>query len=329
MPIEKIDHGWGHQHPVKQMENQIVDSYLAPLLLDPRRTLIINSTWYSERIHEQVRQRLEQQPPDRLILVSLLDAAIVRPQQFDDLIQDIRCMGAYAGPDYVDFWCLVVAQHMVLPDLDLTATHNIDTAFMCLNRKPHWHRVRLFDQIEAAGLLDQGLVSLGGTDGQAQHLLAQDAGSCDLAPNAGTEQTGILNDIMSLGHVSNWCRHFLNVVTETQFDVSGTMFITEKTYKAILGLRPFLIYASDGGRRLLEQLGFKPYVEDFRDITDLDLSLPENMVPFLCKLAETGPAYWRTKLLDLSPKMSYNKQRFYQHVIEQKLKIQRGIQCQI
>jgi hypothetical protein len=42
--------------------------------------------------------------------------------------------------------------------------------------------------------------------------LMVDAGQSTLAPNGGPEQHGIANDIMSLGHPTNWNRHFINIV---------------------------------------------------------------------------------------------------------------------
>jgi len=198
-----------------------------------------------------------------------------------------------------------------------------------LNRKPHWHRVRLYQQLESAGILEQGIVSLGGEGGQPVKLLNVDQGESDAAPNPGPEQYGISNDIFSLGHSSNWKRHFLNAVTETVFDINSNIFVSEKIFKPILGMKPFLIYDSDGAVSWLEHRGFVSYVDDFRDITDLDLRRPESMAPFLSVLCQQGSAYWQQKFLDLSDKISYNKQQFYRYVDQLKQKITKGIQCQI
>jgi len=214
---------------------------------------------------------------------------------------------------------------MTLPGVNLLDERTIDTAYMCLNRKPHWHRLRLYDQLSALGLLDRGLVSMGGDTGQPRRLLTLDSGGSDLAPNGGTGQNGIANEIVSLGHGHNWQRHLLNIVTETQWDVSGTTFVTEKIYKPILGLRPFLVYARDGARDWLLSNGFAPYLEDFTDVTDLDLGQPDNMAPFLAVLADQGPVYWQEKMLDLRDKIAYNRQQFDRHVANQKRKIERGI----
>lgn len=329
MIVDTIDQGWGPEHPLKQMEMEIVDRYIRAYREDSSRTIVINSVWYSQDLHEKVRARLKHDPPDRVILISLLDPPIARPDQFRDIVNDVRCVGYYPGPDYIDFCCLMVEEHMVLPDIDLLDESAVDTAFMCLNRKPHWHRVRLFEDMQANDLLDRGLVSMGGADGLARRLLPTDAGSSDLAPNGGPEQHGIANDIMSLGHPNNWRRHLLNVVTETVYDVSANLFITEKTYKVIMGLRPFLIYAPDGGQRCLDAHGFQSYIRDFSDITDLDLGQPDNIVPFLRCLTAQNSTYWQHKLVALREKILYNRNQFDRHVADQRAKISQGIACQI
>lgn len=325
MIIETIDQGWGPEHPLKRMEMTIVDRYLRPYREDASRTVVINSTWFDGDLNQQLQERFIRECPDRIVLVSMLDAAIARPNMFLDLGCEVRAVGYYAGPDWIDFWSLVVDDHMRLPGINLLDDSEMDRAFMCLNRKPHWHRVQLFRAMESGGLLDHGLVSLGGDNGQATRLLDQDSGGSDLAPNGGTQQNGIANDIVSLGHASNWQRHFLNVVTETEFNVSATTFVTEKIYKPILGLRPFLVYSPDGAVPWLKSQGFETFTHDFQDITDSDPSNPQSVVPFLQDLVQAGPVYWRKKNLALRDKISYNRMQFDRHVANQRQKIERGI----
>lgn len=322
---ENIDQGWGPEHPLKQMEIEIVDRYLTPFRQDNKCCVVINSTWFDGDLNRRLQQKFAQSSPDRIVLVSMLDAAIAQPHMFDYVGCEVRAVGYYAGPDWIDYWSLVVDRHMRLPGINLLDEQLIDTAFMCLNRKPHWHRLQLYKDLESLRLLDQGLISLGGNDGQAVRLLSVDSGGSDLAPNGSADQNGIANDIVSLGHGRNWQRHFLNVVTETQYDVSGTTFVTEKIYKPILGMRPFLVYAADGAKDWLLAHGFQSFINDFRDITDLALDQPANLAPFLQTLVQQGPRYWRKKIIDLRDKISYNRSQFDRHVASQHTKIERGI----
>ena len=327
MIVETIDQGWGTEHPLKQMEMEIVNRYLHPYRKDASRTVIINSTWYDDRLHAQLQQRFKRDPPDRIVLISMLDSAICQPHMFANFGCEVRGVGYYPGTDWIDYWSVVVDRHMTLPGINLLDEGQIDRAFMCLNRKPHWHRARLYRQMLQAGIVDEGLVSMGGDSGRAQRLLPQDSGTSNLAPNGGPEQTGIANDIVTLGHATNWQRHFINIVTETQYDVSGTTFVTEKIYKPMLGLRPFLVYAPDGACAWLEDQGFQNFTHDFCDMTDLALSQPDNLVPFLHQLVLQGPCYWQHKLLALREKILHNRLQFDRHIHKQKIKIDQGIKC--
>jgi hypothetical protein len=169
---------------------------------------------------------------------------------------------------------------------------------------------------------------MGGNNSPAERILNIDSGHSDLAPNNGTDQNGIANDIMSLGHPDNWSRCFLNVVTETQFDIEKTYFVSEKIYKPIVGCRPFLIYAL-GADQWLTQRGFKTYATDFQDISNLDLTNPYNIPEFLVTLCKQTPKYWQSKFVALKDKIVYNKTHFAEYIQQQKLNIEKGFKCQI
>jgi hypothetical protein len=326
MLIKTFDNGWGSQFPLKNLETEIINQYLANV---SGKTVLINSTWYTTDYHQCVMSQLRELDFDNIILVSMLDAAIPMIEWYQEFDCPTYAMGYYPGPNTIDFWALVVDQYFDRPNFDLSNVSAIDTAYMCLNRKPHRHRQQLYNQLLDLNIIDQGIVSMGGNNAPAVRLLEQDAGYCELAPNAGTNQNGIANDIMSLGHPVNWQRHFLNIVTETQFDIKQTYFVSEKIYKPIMGMRPFLVYASDGAVAWLVERGFESYINDFSDITDLDLSKPENIASFLVSLSEQGSTYWQAKYLALTDKIMYNKTHFTEYVKQQKLIVNKGIQCQI
>lgn len=332
--ITKIfDYGWGPELETKKLEAEILRTYLRPFAEDASSTVIINNTWYSDWAHEQTVASLKENRPDRIVLVAMIDAANCSADRFREFTSDIRSVGYYAGPDEIDFWALAVNRWLRLPHGDLLDATAIEIPFMCLNRKPHFHRQQLYDGMVASGVVGLGLVSMGARqDGEpAQRSLSQDTGVSDLNlnPNPGIEQTGIVNDIMSLGHPDNWRRIFLDVVTETQFNLRKTRFVSEKIYKPILGMRPFLVYARDGAVPWLTDRGFEPYVLDFQDITDLDLASYHNLVPFLQILCQQPVSYLQKRFIDLQEKIQYNRQQFDRYVAQVQDKIQQEIQCQI
>ena len=326
MIVHTVDHGWGSEYPIKLMKQQILDTYLRPLIADSSKTAVIHSTWYGDQEHHSTMQWLRSHEWDQIVLVSMIDAAIPQPDWYREFDRPVMAVGNYAGDHDIVFWAQVLDQHFVLPDVRA----DIDTAFMCLNRKPHWHRLRLYHHMEARGLLDHGMVSMG-SDGEspARRTIVESVVANSLAPNGMSQHHGIINDIVSLGDPVNWRRCFLNVVTETMFDINQCYFVSEKIFKPILGQRPFLVYATDGATRWLQHRGFRDYTQDFGDITDLDLKCPENMVSFLEILVAQPRSYLKHKIIDLSDKISYNYHRFREFVQEQQTKIQKGITCQI
>ena len=325
MIVKIFDNGWGPTFPLKKLEQQIIEQYLVH---DQSKIVLINSTWYGTDYHQQVMSELRNLEFDKIVLISMLDAAIPATEWYQEFDCPVHAVGYYPGPDAVDFWALVVDQYFEHPVIDLLDHQSIDTAYMCLNRKPHWHRQQIYNQLVNFKLVDQGIVSMGGNDSPPIRLLNIDAGNSDLAPNAGKEQNGIANDIMSLGHSDNWSRCFLNIVTETQFDIDTSYFVSEKIYKPIVGCRPFLVYAM-GADAWLADKGFETYTKDFGDITDLELTNPYNIAEFLVTLCKQDSKYWQAKFVALKDKIVYNKTHFTEYVQQQRLIIEKGIQCQI
>lgn len=315
MILKEYDIGWGPEWPMKQLEQQIVKRYLARYYTDDSRTVIINSVWYTGDYHQTVMAELQEINPTHIFVVALLDPPIIQLDWFKELNCSVTGIGYYLGPGQMDYFSLFFDHFYQPVDQEiLLSPSRIDTAYMCLNRKPHPHRMRLFTGLQNANLLDQGFVSMGGAN---PRYLAEDCEGQDFAPNGGREQFGIANDIATLGNLNNWSRHFLNIVTETEWDIESSNFLSEKAYKPILGLRPFLLYAPNGGIKCLESRGFESYINDFQDITDVDLTQPYNVVNFIEILCKQGPSYWKMKFNQLTEKLLYNQQQFKNYVNQQ------------
>jgi hypothetical protein len=329
MIIKTFDQGWGREYPLKQYEQDVVTSLVKPFVESDQQIVMINSVWYTTEMHQQVMSWLRTHNWDQIVLIAMLDAAIPYPDRYAEFGRPVTGIGYYPGAGQVDFCALFVDHFLQAPDQDVLLNINsINTAYMCLNRKPHWHRKKLYNRLEALDLITKGIVSMGG-DGQAVITLTQDCEHDSLAPNATRDHYGIPNDIVSLGHLGNWSRHLVNIVTETFYDINQTGFVSEKIYKPILGCRPFLVYDPDGGTQWLRERGFEPYTRDFQDISNLDLALPQNIPKFLSVLCDQTPAYWQKKFIDLQEKIQYNKAHFADYIERQKNIVKKGIPCPI
>lgn len=322
MIVHEFNWGWGDEWPLKHFERSIVRKYLSTM---NKRVVIVNTVWYGADEHQQCINRLRTMQFDCIALVAMIDPPTPQATWFDEFNCEVICLGYYPGAHEIDYWALMIDEYFKI-DFDVATCHRIDTAFMCLNRKPRWWRQQVCQQLSDQGLLDQGVVTLGHDSGCAR-TLHNDVQVTELAPN--TQGYGIINDIASLGPPNLWQRCFINVVTETVFDVDCAWFVSEKIYKPVVGMRPFLVYAPNGAQAWLEHIGLESFVNDFTDISELDLSEPNNIAPMLSVLAAQPLSYLHQKYLALWPKIMYNKHRFYEHVQSSKIKIQQGIQCQI
>ena len=336
MIVKTFDFGWGPEWNLKKYEQEIIKNLIQNFVSSNKKIVMINSVWYAKEVHETVLNWLRHNDWDQIILVAMLDAAIPKPDDYKEFGRPVTGLGYYSGTGQVDFCALFVDHFLQLPEQDTLLDANaIDTAYMCLNRKPHWHRQKLYYRLQALDLVTKGIVSMGG-DGYAVKRLPQDLTDDDchdmqnpMAPQATSNHYGVPNDIVSLGHEGNWQRHLLNVVTETFYDINRTGFVSEKIYKPIVGCRPFLVYDPDGGTRWLRDRGFEPYTQDFGDISSLDLVEPHNLPEFLKVLCEQTPAYWQKKFVDLQEKILYNKAHFADYVKQQQSIVKKGIPCPI
>lgn len=328
MIMQDFNNGWGESPwrlvELRQFERQVLSTYLRTWYQDHGRNVIINSTWYNNEYHDRVRDYLRSHPTDKLALISFMDPAILQPAWFHDLADHIYCIGYYRGAHEIDLWAMIL--HMYFKhDPALATEHAITHPFLCYNRKPHWHRLQLLSEMRSNGCVTSGVVTMGDTSGQAQLALPNDVSPSCIAPNPGADQYGIGNDIMSLGNIAVWNQCLLTVVTETVYDVDTTWFVSEKIYKPLVGLRPFLVYAPNGAQTWLQHIGIEPYTQDFTDITDLDLADPVCMAPFLRILSDQTSHYLRCKYRSLTDKILHNRSRFDLHIEHTRHKILDGV----
>ena len=73
---------------------------------------------------------------------------------------------------------------------------------------------------------------------------------------------------------------YFNFVVETHFD-NNTCFITEKTFKPILNLQPFIIIGNPGSLQLLRDLGYKTFHDVIRETYDDEQDHKQRMTSLL------------------------------------------------
>ena len=282
-----------------------ISQYARSLIQRLDDVLVVDSTWATDEFITQVHQYIDEHRPKKIVLMSFVDQHILTPKHFD---QPVYTLGYYDSPGFFDFWAHVVVDKFTIPaDQELLNHKHIEAPYLSYNRKPHAHRLELYNQLVKHNIIDQGIVSM-----DTMRNIHPDTQHNDVA---GVDGHNIPNDILSLGRTDLWSISFVNIVTETWYDINRAYFVSEKIYKPIVGLRPFFVYATDLGNKWLQDRGFETYENDFRDCYGKTVTA-DNLVDFLTVLCELckNHSWMRTKFVALQEKMLYNRQQFYKYV---------------
>ena len=133
---------------------------------------------------------------------------------------------------------------------------------------------------------------------------------------------GIPNDVVSLGKLDIWKNHFLNIVSETEFNQWHPLFITEKTWKPIIGLRPFIIHGQTRIYQWLQKHGFKTFSRYWSHIDiEKDEDQHGNALQVIEFISNKSDAEITDMYNDMFIDLEYNRQRFFEFAIEQQYKI--------
>jgi hypothetical protein len=292
LKIIKSDNGFPYAWKAGRVEQLIrnIIERKAQQQLTVDCVMLINPTWLLDR---DLSAEIQDASPDFIICHDLVDPAI---PQVHEIIQDSGIPHLFIGnvDQYrLDFWAMVC-------DLNFQSYTNTELQlrpgakkFICLNRKPHAHRrviMRYLDQVK-----DQGYL----TSGMDPDLVDADVGDYD-----------ICNDVYSLGDISTWQDAYLNIVTETTFN-NDNFFISEKTWKPVIGLRPFFVYGQPKLREYLGAQGFDTF-EDLIDYTGCvtEQDYAELAIKIVTNLSINYSEPFQQRLL-------HNQQRFRNYVYEQ------------
>jgi hypothetical protein len=246
--------------------------------LNAERVMIVNPTWLHEN---NLSEDIVQANPDFIICHNFVDPAV--PKIFDAVEQSGKpyVILGNSGQYRLDFWAMVCDLYFQHYEEDNVALRPDSRKFICLNRKPHPHRRVIVDQL--LPLREQGFISLGLPGESAITVdteFTDDQGIRDEYQYLGTDESfvsrKIRNDIFSLGDINNWNRSLLCIVTETEFNNynQNNFFISEKTWKPVIGMRPFFVYGQPKLREYLKAEGFDIF-EDVFDYSTIHDQAPD------------------------------------------------------
>lgn len=145
---------------------------------------------------------------------------------------------------------------------------NFQFNFLCYNRKPKPHRHDIVNQIINKGLLEYGWVTY---EQGIFPSIDQKTGNTDQNLHNNDKRFSRPEDFSSLGNTLIWNNSFCVVVTETE--INDPWQISEKTWKPIIGMRPFFLHGHKNLQKILTNLEFYGpsdfFKQDFNDADDI------------------------------------------------------------
>jgi len=288
--------------------------------IDNDEYVLFDLTWLE--INEKTKKFINQNKDKTFLLYSGMDwhneeCRAAGYRYIKNNVREIIPIGNYDGENYFSFWLEFCRQNFD----DIPYNHNIKKPYMCLNRKLHRHRVELVELLHHKNLIKHGFVSLGTPDEYSAPtflktpILLQN----DIVNEEGDEActyNAVTNDISSFGLLDNWYGHFLNVVTETV--IHTDVFISEKTFKPILGYKPFVILGDDNLYNKLHEWG----IDTFDDLLGTGYKNKsytdriEWIVSVIEEMSKKSTRDLQTLHVSLWPRLKKNKQR----LVEQQIK---------
>ena len=309
------------------------------------RNLLINTTWFGPQFNngewDKIEQLFQEQAKfDNLFLLSVIDPLYLMEKNISEMcikfgIKKTYKIGGFADSKYEWNFHAIVGDHL-MPKYNNSDVQlkNYDKDYLCYQRKPRTWRVDFTNLVIKHGLIDNGIITLGAktkndydwSEGRTWQPITLDE-SHDPYKKDGRNSPelygGIPNDLVTIGSLDVWNKCFLYISSETVFNHWEPVFVNERIWKPIVGLRPFIIQGNPKTYNWLEQNGFKTfnqYWSQFRLPYSLDVL--NDHIKVLKYLQGQTKENKMAMYQDMLPDLIYNKQRFYEFSKEQKHKMQ-------
>lgn len=321
------------------LEKEILDSTVQQIQdrYPTEENLLLNMTWFGPQFNNGLWSQLEDllvaqgRKFDNVFLLSTIDPVYLGEKEIEwvsamtQAKQVIR-IGTWEDVKHEWNWHAGAAHRLQpVPTVESVSFEGLEHVFVCYQRKPRLHRVELTNLILEAGLDKRGIVTLGGGSQEYADIYAEGvmAPNITLNEDLGKFKTeddcgGIPCDLLGLGPAEIWKRHFLNIVSETEFNEWHPRFVTEKTWKPIVGLRPFLIHGQSKIYPWLRKNGFRTFNHYWNHVpvekSDDQHGNVMSVLHWLCDMEEKEIISMYQTML---PELEYNRERFIEFSREQ------------
>ena len=328
-------YGPGEKHIFNSTVNQVNNNF------PNDKNLVINTTWFGSQFGngEWKRALSFDTDFDNLFLLSVIDPLYLFDEDLDIIIKkynikNIYRIGMFEGSKYEwNFHAIVANDLMPQYKEEEVLMQSADFVYMLYQRKPRLHRVEITNILrEQPHLLERGIVTLGGVakDGTDwQQGLEVIPMTIDDLPSSykhidgdSDDHAGVPNDLVTIGRLDLWQNHFLNVVSETEFDEWKPVFMTEKIWKPMIGLRPFHVHGNPRSYQWLRDRGFRTFNHYWSHLPVETSGQHNALMDVINHLVDMPQLELEQMYIDMLPDLRYNKERLREFSTEQKYKME-------
>jgi hypothetical protein len=196
-----------------------------------------------------------------------------------------------------------------------------DKMFVCFNRVPRLHRIKLLECMLGNGLLDKSYYSFMGTYNSIEHvpfdipLIIQNK---NLLPiNLNVDETTDSPTMIFNGDLTYHNNSYFSLVTETMFYqdhwIKECSMLTEKIFRPIMLQHPFVVLGNCGLLAELQKLGYKtfsPFIDETYDTIESDddrFAAVVQETERLCAFTNEQWLEWQTSIKEI---VEFNKRHY-------------------
>ena len=300
------------------------------------RNLVINTTWFgSQFANGEYEKALRFDGNfDNLFLISVIDPLYLSQEDLGRIINQYSIKNIYRigmfedSPHEWNFHGMIGKDLMPRYSEEQVIMQDPNYMYMLYQRKPRYHRIEITEILRQRNLLQYGVVTLGGPQegvdwqGGIQNwkpITIEDYPENYKHNGEATDFAGIPNDLVTLGRLDLWQNHFLNIISETVFDEWEPLLITEKMWKATIGLRPYIVHGNPKTYAWMRKHGFRTFNNYWNHIP-AETQGPHDTVWQLIEFLQTQDL--KQMYQDMLPDLRYNKEHFYEFSQQQEYRME-------
>ena len=307
-----------------------------------QQNLLINTTWFGPQFDNHEWRKLQQLVDsgkifDNLFLLSVIDPLYLHKENIQYIENSFKISRTYRigmfdkSPHEWNFHAVVGAKHCPEYSEENVIMQEPEHVFLLYQRKPRRHRVEITKLLTEQALDHKGIITLGSnknssydwSEGLEFKPLTIDDLPINYNHNGNHDDfEGVPNDLVTLGRLDIWQQHFLNVVSETEFNNWDPTFVTEKTWKPMIGLRPFVIHGQRDVYAWLQRNGFKTFNRYWPHVPcEIGEDQHGNVISVIEFLCNKSKAELHAMYNDMLPDLKHNRNRFFEFAQEQQYRI--------